>query len=172
LLKQIVPSLRRAGPLQRRGVALNAELLEWMASIAKTANVQLEPFEVSDAASYEAAFSSAAAASIEGFVVVENDRFYQDSEMIASSALTHRLPTVGAAGMASHGMLAGYSADVIDMWRSAARFVDKIFKGAKAGDIPIEQAARFRTVINLKTAKALGLDIPPAALAAADEVIE
>jgi putative ABC transport system substrate-binding protein len=168
MLKRIVPSLRRAGLLLRQ----EPSVLERMAPVARTANLQLEAFQVSDAVSYEAAFSRATAESIEGFVVVENDRFYQDSGMIADIAVTHRLPTVGAAAMASNGMLAGYSTDVIDMWRNAARFVDKILKGAKAGDIPIELAARFQTVINLKTARALGLDIPTTVLAAADEVIE
>ena len=172
MLKQIVPTLRRAGVLLRKGVAANSFLLERMASIAEAVNLELRPFEASDAASYEAAFLSAAAASVGGFAVIENGQFYQDSAIIASIAAKHRQPTIGASVMAANGMLAGYSADPIEMWRSAAKFVDKILKGAKAGDIPIEQATRFRTVINLKTAKTLGLGIPPAVLAAADEVIE
>ena len=97
---------------------------------------------------------------------------YQDAATIAAIAEKHRLPTVGASTMAEKGVLAGYSADPVEMWRNAAKFVDKILKGENPGDIPIEQAAKFQTVINLKTAAALGLDIPPTLLAAADEVIE
>ncbi|MBV8530383.1 MAG: hypothetical protein JO104_03625 [Candidatus Eremiobacteraeota bacterium] len=69
-------------------------------------------------------------------------------------------------------MTLSYGADAIALWLHAATFVDKILKGAKVGEIPIEQATRFQTIVNLKTAHALGLDIPPTVLAAADEVIE
>ena len=73
---------------------------------------------------------------------------------------------------ASAGGLLGYGMDFVSMFRRAATFVDKILKGAKPGDIPIEQATRFETVVNLKTAKAIGVEMPPLLLAAADEVIE
>jgi putative tryptophan/tyrosine transport system substrate-binding protein len=73
---------------------------------------------------------------------------------------------------ATHGGLLGYGVDFVEMYRRGAVFVDKILRGAKPGEIPIEQATKFKTIVNLKTAKALGLDIPPNVLASADEIIE
>lgn len=172
LLKQAVRSLRRAGVLQLRGWPWNSRNLEATAKLAKVLDVELEPFEAFDDASYEAAFSSASAASIGGFVISDAGQFYGDAEIIASIANRHGLPTVGPPQSAASGVLIGYGADVPELFRHAATFVDKILRGAKPGDIPIEQATRFLTVVNLKTAKALGLDIPPTLLAAATEVIE
>jgi putative ABC transport system substrate-binding protein len=172
LFKQVVPALRRAGLLLRRGESMNAVFFENMASTAKEADVELRTFEAADAESYEAAFSSAKTASIDAFIVLENGQFFRDAEVIAELALHHRLPLCGDSVMASKGMLLGYGPDPAEMWRNAARFVDKIVRGAKPADIPIEQATTFRTVINLKTAGVLGLDVPPTLLAAADEVIE
>jgi putative ABC transport system substrate-binding protein len=82
------------------------------------------------------------------------------------------MPAVGPFSFARAGGLLSYAVDVMPMFRRAAVFVDKILKGARPGDIPIEQASKFVTSVNLKTAKALGLDMSPALLAAADEVIE
>jgi putative ABC transport system substrate-binding protein len=91
---------------------------------------------------------------------------------IAAAALRHGMPTAGPTFFANSGGLMTYAVDFLPMARRAAYFVDKILKGTKPGDIPIEQATKFITTVNLKTAKALGLDIPPTLLAAADEVIE
>jgi ABC-type uncharacterized transport system substrate-binding protein len=86
--------------------------------------------------------------------------------------MKYRMATVSQADWATKGGLIGYGPDINAMFRRAAYFIDKILKGAKPGDIPIEQATKFVTVLNLKTAKALDLEIPPTLLAAADEVIE
>jgi putative tryptophan/tyrosine transport system substrate-binding protein len=91
---------------------------------------------------------------------------------IASIGAKYRLASIGPVDLAASGGLMGYGVDLLAMWRRAAYFVDKILKGAKPGDIPIEQATKFVSAINLKTAKTLGLEIPPTLLAAADEVIE
>ena len=172
LLKQTVPSLIRAGVLQLRGLPSNSVDLKATAKLAKALDVELEPFEASDAAGYEAAFSSAAAASIGGFVISDAGPFYGDAGIIASIANGHGVPTVGPPQFAASGVLIGYGVNVPELFRHAATFVDKILKGAKPGDIPIEQATRFKTIVNLKTANALGIEIPPTVLAAADEVIE
>ena len=92
---------------------------------------------------------------------------------VGISALAHKIPTLsGISEMAQRGVLLSYGQDVPDYMRRAAGYVDKILKGAKPADLPIEQPTRFKLVINMKTAKILGLAVPPALLATADEVIE
>ena len=92
---------------------------------------------------------------------------------IAEMALRNRLPAAAnQRELAQAGFLLTYGADIRDLYRRSAIFVDKIFKGAKPADLPVEQPTKFELVINLKTAKALGLDVPPSLLARADEVIE
>ena len=92
---------------------------------------------------------------------------------LAELALKHRLPTMfRARENVEAGGLMSYGADRDDLVRRAARYIDKILKGAKPADLPVEQASKYQLVINLKTAKALGLEVPPTLLAAADEVIE
>jgi putative tryptophan/tyrosine transport system substrate-binding protein len=91
---------------------------------------------------------------------------------IAALAAARRLPLLGSLELVKNGGLLGYGVEWAAMFRRAAVFVDKILKGANPGDLPIEQAAKFRTIVNLKTAKAIGIDIPPTLLALADELIE
>jgi putative ABC transport system substrate-binding protein len=99
--------------------------------------------------------------------------FTADRQRIADFAATHRLPAIyGSQNFIEVGGLVVYSANFLDMLRRAAGYVDKILKGARPAALPIEQASKFELVINLKTAKALGLTIPPALLLRADEVIE
>jgi putative ABC transport system substrate-binding protein len=91
---------------------------------------------------------------------------------ITALAAARRLPTLGSLQLVKNGGLVGYSVDFNAMWRRAAYFVDKIFKGANPGDLPIEQTTHFHTIVNLKTAKTIGVDISPLLLATANEVIE
>jgi len=107
-------------------------------------------------------------------VVAEYPQFQTNAaaSAIAALAAARRLPTLGALSLVRNGGLIGYGVDFAAMSRRAAYFVDKILKGANPGDIPIEQATKFKTTVNLKTAKAIGVDIPPTLLALADEVIE
>ena len=107
-------------------------------------------------------------------MVAESPHWGTDSAAgaIAALAAARRLPTVGPLALVKNGGLVGYGVDFAPMYRRAAYFVDKILKGANPGDIPIEQATKFITIVNLKTAKAIGVDIPPTLLALADEVIE
>jgi putative ABC transport system substrate-binding protein len=91
---------------------------------------------------------------------------------IAKLAAKLRLPSIGQSAFAEAGGLMAYGADTRELWRRAAYFVDKIFKGAKPADLPVEQATRFETVVNLKTARALGITIPQSFLLRTDRVIE
>jgi putative ABC transport system substrate-binding protein len=106
-------------------------------------------------------------------IFAENTRFIAHRRRIADLAVTHRLSMmVAAKEYAEAGGLIGYGTDYSDLFRRAATYVDKILRGAKPADLPIEQPTKFELVINLKTAKALGLTIPPTVLLQADQVIE
>jgi putative tryptophan/tyrosine transport system substrate-binding protein len=97
---------------------------------------------------------------------------FANAERIAELAMRHRLPSMGFREYCDAGGLAAYGVSYRQIWRRAAVFVDKILRGTKPADLPIEQATRFEFVINLRTAKALGLEVSPTLLATADEVIE
>jgi putative tryptophan/tyrosine transport system substrate-binding protein len=99
-------------------------------------------------------------------------QFLSRANAIAALAARHQLPSIGSLELPAGGGLMGYGVDFSGMFRRAAYFVDKILKGAKPGDLPVEQATKFKSVFNLRTARALGLTIPPTLIALADEVIE
>jgi putative tryptophan/tyrosine transport system substrate-binding protein len=109
---------------------------------------------------------------VDSVVVTEDGEFAPNFRTIASLALQNRLPSIGAKEYAEAGGLIGYGANILALYRRSAYFVDRILKGAKPADLPVEQPTKFELVINLKSARALGLDIPPTMSARADEVIE
>jgi putative ABC transport system substrate-binding protein len=140
----------------------------------KALGVELLLIEVADPSECDRALDASPGASIGGLMVIDASQFVvrAGAAVIAAAAAHHALPSAGSLSFARNGGLLGYGVERDPMFRRAATFVDKIFKGAKPGDIPIEQATRFNTIVNLKTARALGIDIPATLLAAADEVIE
>ena len=110
---------------------------------------------------------------MQAFILLTDAVLFNYREQIGVMALRNRLPAASnLREFAEAGLLLTYGVDLRDLYRRAAVFVDKIFKGAKPADLPVEQPTKFEFVINLKAAKALGLDVPPAMLARADEVIE
>jgi putative ABC transport system substrate-binding protein len=118
---------------------------------------------------------AAASGRPQGGLIVGNDNFLlsQHLQELVSLAARYRVPAIYAQRpWVQAGGLMSYGYDVLEQWRAVALYVDRILKGANAGDLPIQQLTRFELVINLKTAKTLGLDVPPALLARADEVIE
>jgi ABC-type uncharacterized transport system substrate-binding protein len=122
---------------------------------------------------FDAAFVAMKRARVDAVIVGENTPFFADRRRIADLAVMHRLPTVAQAKeYAEAGGLVSYGPDYPDQFRRAATFVDKILKGAKPADLPVEQPTKFELVINLKAAKALGLTIPQSLLLRADEVIQ
>jgi putative ABC transport system substrate-binding protein len=126
-----------------------------------------------DPKEYDAAFVAMKRGRAGAVIVVQSSAFFAGYQRISDLALTHRLPSVGGSKeYPEAGGLISYGADYPDLFRRAAVFVDKILKGAKPADLPVEQPNKFELVINLKTAKALGLTIPPSLLQRADQVIE
>jgi ABC-type uncharacterized transport system substrate-binding protein len=122
---------------------------------------------------YQAVLSQIGGAPAEALVVLSSPFFFRDRSSLAETALRHRLPLVSPfREMTEAGGLLSYGASVPDMYRRAAEYVDKIFRGAKPADLPVEQPTKFELVVNLKSAKALGLAVPQSLLARADEVIE
>lgn len=172
LLKQVLPLLRRAGVLLWRDNPSNARIVDAMTAAANKLKLELLPIRIGGAAEFDKAFSEDVAGKVEGLIVADHAQFLAKSSALAALAAKLSLPTIGSLELAQSGGLIGYGVEFPVMYRRAAVFVDKILKGARPGDIPIEQATKFRMVVNLKTAAALSIDVPLTVLAAADEAIE
>jgi putative ABC transport system substrate-binding protein len=138
---------------------------------ARSVGIQAQLLDARKPEDLEPAFSAATRQRADALVVGLDTLTQANQRSIVDLAAKHRLPAIYASMEFVGGLLA-YGVNYPDMYRQAARFADKIFKGAKPSDIPVEQPTKFELVINLKTAKALGLDVPPTLLARADEVIE
>jgi putative ABC transport system substrate-binding protein len=135
-------------------------------------NVEVQPLAVGDPSVIPQAFTKFARGT-NGLVVENSNPLYRAADQVCSLAAQRRLPAVGWGGrFATAGCLMSYGENQDDMSRRAAHFVDKILKGAKPGDLPVEQPTKFDFVINVKTAKVLGLTIPQSLLQRADEVIQ
>jgi putative ABC transport system substrate-binding protein len=151
----------------------NASFLTVMRSAARKLGVKLRPEEIRDPGGFDSAFASMSAERAQALVVLDDPLTMSYRGRIAELAAKYRLPAMYRfRDFADAGGLMSYGANVVDLWRRAAAYVDKILKGAKPGDLPIEQPTQFELVINMKTAKALGLRIPPSLLVRADQVIE
>ncbi len=147
-------------------------VLKAMEHTAQALKIQLQPVEVREPADIEVAVSALVKGHAGAMAVHEEAMLIADAKRIADLAARHQLPTVGFIEYARAGGLLAYGVNFPDLWRRAAVFVDKILKGARPADLPVEQASKYELVINLKTAKALGLTIPQSLLQRADQVIE
>jgi putative ABC transport system substrate-binding protein len=134
--------------------------------------LEFDVAEAQGASEFDSAFAAMAKRRVDAVVITEDGEFAASFEAIATLAAANKLASIGAQEYAQAGGLIGYGVNLLGLYRRAAYFVDKILKGAKPADLPIEQPTRFELVINLKTAKTLGLEIAPAMLARADEIIE
>ena len=172
ILKEVAPSATRVAVLMARGVPTNAHMMSLVEAAAKMMNMEVRPVELGGIDELEGAFPIAGFAPLDGVVLTDHPLLLTNAATVATFAEERGLPAIGAPIIATHGGLIGYGVDFPLMFRRAAVFVDKILKGANPGDIPIEQATKFKTIVNLKTAKALTVEIPPTLLAGADEVIE
>ena len=174
LLRELIPQVSRVAALwdrAARGSALSARDTE---VAARSLGIALQSVAIRpDAKDYDAAFVAMKRDGARAVIVVPSSAFFASRQRIADLALTHRLPSaVGSKEYAEAGGLISYGADYPDLFRRVAVFVDKILAGAKPADLPVEQPTKFELVINLKTAKALGLQIPQSLLIRADEVIQ
>jgi putative ABC transport system substrate-binding protein len=155
------------------GTPYRKRFLGAYADAAKAVGIPLREVGVSTSDAIDRAFAELAGDSTEAVVVSAGPMMNRESARIGAAALAHRIPTMGyEPGMIQDGLLMAYGQDYDDFARKAAVYVDKILKGAKPADLPIEQPTQFKLAINLKTAKALGLTIPAPLIVSADEVIE
>ena len=165
-MKELMPPLTRAGVLLNPDNAAMPSIVHAMTQTANQVNVTLQSIGVQDLNELEPAIERGRS-QFDAIVVVEDGLFVANRTRIAELAIKSRLPSIGF-----RGGLAAYGVDFPQIWRGAGAFVDKILKGRKPADLPIEQATRFEIILNLKTAKTLGFDVSPAMSARANAVIE
>lgn len=173
LLKEAVPRITRVGALinpdnpQAMGTTLQA-----LRRAAESLKMELPLFEARSPSEFEGAFSAMAKRRVDAVAIVDDSMILGNLRAIADLAASKRLPSTGAKEFAEAGGLIGYGVDFVGTFRRAAYFVDRILKGTKPGDLPVEQATRFELVINHKAARALALNIPEQLLYRADKLIE
>ena len=173
LLKECVPGLAQIAVLRNPSVAVHATFWQETEVAARTLGVALQPLEVRGPEDFEAAFAAATRGNAQAVIHFDDALTLAHRPRIVALAASSRLPAMyGFREFPDDGGLMSYGTSFVVLFRRAATFVDKILKGAKPADLPIEQPTKFELVINRKTANALGLTVPPTLLAQADEVIE
>jgi putative ABC transport system substrate-binding protein len=171
LIREAAPRATQIGNLLNAGNQSLATLKS-TESAAAALHMKLHQFPVRGPSELAAAFMAMAGSSIEFLAVDDEAMLTSNAKTIAELAARQRLPSIGGRELAEAGGLIGYGANVPALYRRAATFVDKLIKGAKPADLPVELPTRFDLVISLKTAKAIGLEVPPLLLARADQVID
>jgi putative tryptophan/tyrosine transport system substrate-binding protein len=172
-LKEVLPQAARIGVLWNPTTPSQVPGLQSVKAASEKLGLELHMVSSARTDDFEVAFASMARESVGGVFVVPSPLTLMQRGALAELALKHRLPTMfGARENVEAGGLMSYGADRNDLVRRAALYIDKILRGASPGNLPVEQASKYQLVINLRTAKALGLSIPPGVLAIADEVIE
>jgi putative tryptophan/tyrosine transport system substrate-binding protein len=172
LLKEVAPQVTRVGILREPG---SAGIGQWaiIQAVANSLDVELKPIGLPGAGEIERAVSAFAGSPNGGLIVVVSGASLSHRELIIRLAARHQLPAVYAyRAFVTGGGLMSYGPDITGQYRRAASYVDRILKGEKPGDLPVQRPTKYELVINLKAAKALGLEVPPTLLARADEVIE
>jgi len=173
LLKEAVPGLERVAVLANPGNASHAPRTKEIAEVARALRIRSEVVEASTSRGIQGAFAAMAKRRPGAAIVLADPLFVREAHNLVRLAAEQRLPVMyGLREVVVAGGLISYGASFGDLFRRAATYVDKILRGASPSDLPVEQASKFELVINLKTARALGLTIPHALLARADEVIQ
>jgi putative ABC transport system substrate-binding protein len=173
LLKQTAPDVTRVAVLRDATQGSGTSQFAAIQSVAPSLSVEVSPVNMRDAGEIERAVTAFARSPGGGLIVAAGPAATRHRNLIIALAARHKLPAVYYARFwSAGGGLISYGPDFIDQYRRAAGYVDRILKGEKPADLPVQAATKYELVINLKTAKALGLTVPPAVLARADEVIE
>ena len=173
LLKEIAPGVTRAAVLRDAALAAGIGQFAVIQSVAPSVGVEVSPVDVHDAAEIERAVAAFARSGNGGLIVTASPLSAAHHELIVSLAARHKLPAVYYERYyVADGGLISYGPNFLDEYRHAAGYVDRILKGAKPADLPVQAPTKYELVVNLKTAKALGLTVPQSILARADEVIE
>jgi len=164
--------LERVAVLMNDANPANVVTFDAMAQTARTVKLDVVQILARSADDFDAAFGQIARSRSEAVAVYEDPLFVAQATRLAALAERHRLPSVGFREYAEAGGLLGFGVNFVDAWRRAAGFVDRIFKGARPSELPVEQAGKFETIVNLRTARALRLTIPQKVLIRADTIIE
>ncbi len=173
LLSQTVSKLARGGVLWNPDDVSGRDHLKNAEASAKSLGLQLQPLEARTPGAFDAAFRSAAAHRTQALITLRNPLIVSERQRVAALAAKMRLPAIyDDREFVEAGGLMSYGTNLADLYRRAATYVDKILKGAKPADLPVEQPTKFELIINLKAAKQIGLAIPPNVLARADKVIK
>jgi putative tryptophan/tyrosine transport system substrate-binding protein len=173
LLKEIAPSVTRVGVLREPGLTAAVAQFATLQAVAPSLRVELVPLNVRDAGDIERTVAAFARSPTDGLIVTSSPLTAVHRGSIVTVATRHKLPAVYAFRyFVTAGGLISYGPDTIDQYRRAAGYVDRILKGEKPADLPVQNPTKYELVINLKTAKAIGLTVPDTVLARADEVIE
>jgi putative tryptophan/tyrosine transport system substrate-binding protein len=174
LLKEIAPGVKRVAVIRDPSVPAGSGGLAAIQTVAPSLSVELTPVGVRDAGEIERAITTFARGPNGGLIMVGPPSSVQrHNDLIVALAARHRLPAIYPSSLfVISGGLMSYAPDRVDQYRRAAGYVDRILKGEKPAELPVQAPVKYELVINLKTAKALGLEVPPTLLARADEVIE
>ena len=173
LLKEAVPRASRVGILVNPSFALHAAYRNEVEVVANRLSVAIVPVEIQVPDEFDRAFATAVKGKLEALVILGHPMMFVFRERIARLALDHRMPAIIVFHEAvDAGVLMSYGDRRVEVLRRVPYYVDRILRGAKPADLPVEQSTHFYLHINLKTAKALGLTIPPSLLARADQVID
>jgi len=172
LVREVLPRATRVGVLLNPDNPVSAVMVAATERAAATLGVELLKLEVRGPSEFEAALAELRRGRAELLVVLNDSMLIANARLLADLAAKRRVPAIGFTEFAQGGGLMSYGVNFPDLWRRAATFVDKILKGAKPADLPVEQPTRFEMVLNMKTAKALGITFPPTILIRADQVIQ
>jgi putative tryptophan/tyrosine transport system substrate-binding protein len=173
LLRELVPHLARVAFFLNPANDFHTVSMRQALAAAQALNIELQPRQVSKSEDLDAAFTAIVKDRPDGLLILADRIFLHNRQRMMDFATEHRLPSVNAyRELVEAGGLTSYGPSYEDMHRRAAAYVDRILKGARPGDLPIEQPTKFTLIVNLKAAKALGLKVPPTLVARADEVIE
>ena len=173
LLKEVVPGLTRIAVLWNAANPYSANFFDQTKFAAEKLGIEVQSLGIRSPDELDGALEDALRQNAAGLIIIEDPLTYDNRQQIVTFAAKSKLPAIyGVREFADAGGLLAYGANLAGLTRRAAGYVDKILKGTKPSDLPVEQPTKFDFLINLKTAKSLGLSIPPALLARADEVIE